>query len=247
VWRSRSTWPSLKRTRRSPGGGAKRTCRGGSNGVDTNQLPPSPGGRWDDLRGGMEWLPNRECLAVFLRGDLPRVRAAGEMAPRTMGGARGGGNAAGVPAAPPCGAHGYVADIRPWCAMPPAMSFRCAWWGNQIKDPGRLAMGKAVVSTSVGCEGLASEAVGTFSSGRSSRLPEAVCAVLQDGRLRAAAGSGRAAHRRATLQLGGDRRVAPRPVRRRSTLGRGFRTLHGRRRSDGPTTRCEPLRRTSQE
>jgi glycosyltransferase involved in cell wall biosynthesis len=81
---------------------------------------------------------------------------------------------------------GYVADVRPYvrdaaCYVVPLR----VGGGTRLKILDAWAMGKAVVSTSVGCEGLAAE------DGRNILIrddPEgfaqAVCAVLRDGTLR---------------------------------------------------------------
>src|SRR5438270_13359550 len=86
---------------------------------------------------------------------------------------------------------GYVADCRPYvrdaaCFVVPLR----VGGGTRLKILDAWAMGKAVVSTSVGCEGLAAE------DGRNilirddpAEFARAVCAVLRDQSLRARLGA----------------------------------------------------------
>ncbi len=157
------------------------------NGVDTTAFHPSPG-RDEGMVfvGEMAWFPNRDALQYFCEQILPRVRAAGERAPaRWVGRAPADMRAAyrerfGVELT------GYVADIRPLvrdaaCYVVPLR----VGGGTRLKILDAWAMGKAIVSTSVGCEGLAAE------DGRNilirddpDSFAQAVCRVLQDETLR---------------------------------------------------------------
>ena len=157
------------------------------NGVDTAGFRPSPG-RDDGMIyvGGMEWLPNRDALQYFCEEILPQVRAAGEMAPVRWVGRAAEDMRRGYQHRHRVELTGYVADIRPLvrdaaCYVVPLR----VGGGTRVKILDAWAMGKAVVSTSVGCEGLAVE------SGRNilirddpAGFAEAVCAVLKDGVLR---------------------------------------------------------------
>jgi glycosyltransferase involved in cell wall biosynthesis len=156
------------------------------NGVDTGSFRPTPGSG-DGLVcvGEIGWFPNHDALRYFCEEILPRVRAAGHEVPvRWVGRApettrRAYRQRHGVELT------GYVADIRPLvrdaaCYVVPLR----VGGGTRVKILDAWAMGKAVVSTSVGCEGLAAE------DGRNilirddpDNFAQAVCAVLRDGAL----------------------------------------------------------------
>lgn len=157
------------------------------NGVDTAKFRPRSG-RDEGIIcvGETAWFPNRDALQYFCGEILPRVRAAGERAPvRWVGRVREETRRAyhqryGV------GFTGYVADVRSFvcdaaCYVVPLR----VGGGTRVKILDAWAMGKAVVSTSVGCEGLATE------DGRNilirddpETFAQAVCAVLRDAALR---------------------------------------------------------------
>jgi polysaccharide biosynthesis protein PslH len=155
------------------------------NGVDIEMFQPSPG-RDEGLVsvGELTWFPNRDALQYFCEEILPRIRAAGVVTPaRWVGRAsdaqrRDYGQAVDL--------TGYVADVRPYvrdaaCYVVPLR----VGGGTRVKILDAWAMGKAVVSTSAGCEGLAAE------DGRNILIRDdphgfahAVCAVLRDAALR---------------------------------------------------------------
>ncbi len=124
------------------------------NGVDLDYYRPGPTPSSEDRvvwAGSMSWYPNREAIATFCRTTWPKIRALrpgvafdliGHSPPATIGGA-------GIRA------HGFVDDIRPLVAQASAyvVPIRIAG-GTRLKILDAMAMGKAIVSTSVGCEGL---------------------------------------------------------------------------------------------
>jgi polysaccharide biosynthesis protein PslH len=126
------------------------------NGVDVETFAPTNGYAVDGIVfvGGMSWFPNADALAFFAQDILPLVRAAdarvkvtwvGRALPREINTfAR-------------LGIHltGHVDDIRRFvrgaaCYVVPLR----VGGGTRLKILDAWAMGKAVVSTSVGCEGL---------------------------------------------------------------------------------------------
>ena len=164
------------------------------NGVDLEFFRPGPGREEGEERGGAvfvgetTWFPNRDALQYFCDEILPHMRV-------------GGGD--GVPpvrwvgrASEEARRHyrarygveltGYVEDVRPYvraaaCYVVPLR----VGGGTRLKILDAWAMGKAVVSTSIGCEGLVAE------DGRNILIrddpdgfAQAVRAVLQDERLR---------------------------------------------------------------
>jgi glycosyltransferase involved in cell wall biosynthesis len=129
------------------------------NGVDTHGFRPAGA----DVEvpegivfvGGFTWQPNRDAMEFFCRSILPAIRERGVNPSVTW-----------VGRAPAdivreykerYGVHltGYVDDIRPIvtraaCYVAPLLS----GGGTRLKILDAWAMGKAVVSTAVGCEGL---------------------------------------------------------------------------------------------
>jgi len=127
------------------------------NGVDIDEFRPESA-QGDGLAyiGGTNWYPNLDALDHFGESILPHLRAAGvEIPVHWVGSAskeeqRRYANAFGVQLT------GYVDDVRPFmrdtlCNIVPLR----AGGGTRLKILNSWAMGKAIVSTSVGCEGLA--------------------------------------------------------------------------------------------
>lgn len=127
------------------------------NGVDVEEFRPGEG-REEGLAyvGGTNWFPNLDALEHFGRDIQPHLRAAGAAFPvRWVGSATPEQQALyreryGIELT------GYVDDVRPYmrdsfCNIVPLRS----GGGTRLKILNSWAMGKAVVSTSVGCEGLA--------------------------------------------------------------------------------------------
>jgi polysaccharide biosynthesis protein PslH len=126
------------------------------NGVDTSDFEPAFGG-WDGIVfvGGYTWFPNRDGMQYFAERVLPLVR---KRCPETS--VRWVGRAPshvmqtfrkdfGIEMT------GFVPDIRPH--VNPAACFIVplrVGGGTRLKILDAWAMGKAVVSTSQGCEGL---------------------------------------------------------------------------------------------
>jgi len=163
------------------------TCAVVPNGVDIETFRPSPG--QDEglvFVGESTWFPNRDALQYFCAEILPRMRAAGGLAPiRWVGRAsdalrRDYRDRYGVELT------GYVADVRPYvrdaaCYVVPLR----VGGGTRLKILDAWAMGKAVVSTSVGCEGLVAEDGRNILIGDDpDSFARAVCAVLRDAPLR---------------------------------------------------------------
>lgn len=157
------------------------------NGVDTIGFRPGVG-REDGMIyvGEMGWFPNQDALQYFCDAILPRVRAAGEQAPVRWVGRASEATRRTYRQRHDVELTGYVPDIRPLvrdaaCYVVPLR----VGGGTRVKILDAWAMGKAVVSTSIGCEGLAVE------DGRNILIRDdpdgfarAVCAVLRDGPLR---------------------------------------------------------------
>jgi polysaccharide biosynthesis protein PslH len=163
------------------------TCAVVPNGVDVETFQPSPG-RDDGIVfiGESTWFPNRDGMQFFCREILPRIRAAGGVTPVRWVGRASDALRRDYHDRYAVELTGYVADVRPYvrnaaCYVVPLR----VGGGTRLKILDAWAMGKAVVSTSVGCEGLAAE------DGRNilvrddpESFAQAVCAVLRDVPLR---------------------------------------------------------------
>jgi sugar transferase (PEP-CTERM/EpsH1 system associated) len=127
-------------------------------GVDTEYFAPA-GPSSDDpelvFTGSMDWLPNEDAMRYFCEAILPRIRAAEPRARLTIVGraptpaVRRLAEIAGVDVT------GGVPDVRPYLARAAAciVPLRIGG-GTRLKIFEAMAMGKAVVSTTVGAEGL---------------------------------------------------------------------------------------------
>jgi glycosyltransferase involved in cell wall biosynthesis len=159
------------------------------NGVDTVKFRPAETGDGAGglvFVGGHSWPPNREAMAYFCADILPLLRARG-FSPRItwVGSAT---SAAKKEFAARYDVHltGYVDDIRAWvhgaqCYIVPLR----AGGGTRLKILDAWAMGKAVVSTSVGCEGLlARHGENILVADTPADFASAVIAVLTDVSLR---------------------------------------------------------------
>ena len=129
-----------------------------STGVDTEffapALPTSEGRRLV-FTGSMDWLPNEDAVTYFCRDILPRIRQDEPEATLTIVGR------APTPAVRRLAADhgitvtGRVDDVRPYVqgAAVYVVPLRIGG-GTRLKIFEAMAMGKAVVSTTVGAEGL---------------------------------------------------------------------------------------------
>jgi glycosyltransferase involved in cell wall biosynthesis len=127
------------------------------NGVDTDEFRPvDTGGAGAAFIGGTGWFPNLDALEFFAGQIWPHLRAAAPgVRVRWVGQAtaeqqREYGERHGIELT------GYVGDVKPFmceaaCHIVPLR----AGGGTRLKILNSWAMGKPVVSTSIGCEGLA--------------------------------------------------------------------------------------------
>jgi sugar transferase (PEP-CTERM/EpsH1 system associated) len=128
-------------------------------GVDTAFFSPSaPGAEQPDhivFVGAMDWLPNEDGVIFFLHHVFPLVRQASPGATFTVVGRNPSSRLRRI--ALECGAavSGRVEDVRPYlekasvCVVPLRIGS-----GTRLKIFEAMGMGKAVVSTTVGAEGL---------------------------------------------------------------------------------------------
>jgi len=160
------------------------------NGTDTEYFQPSGG---ESLPGRIAFVgptyshPNRDAVEFLLQEIWPKVRAADRTASLRLMGRNAPADGARYGAEPGVTTLGYVPDIRP-----PLSEARCCvvpiriGGGTRLKILDAWAMGKAVVSTSIGCEGLdAVDGQNILIRDAPGNFADAVLQVLRDARLRA--------------------------------------------------------------
>ncbi len=125
------------------------------NAVDIEAFRPLPGKDEGIVCvGGTNWYPNRDALSYLVDDILPRIRALGDPGQvRWVG--RATRQIKSLYAGRGIELTGYVQDVRPYlrdaaCVVIPLR----VGGGTRLKILDAWAMGKAVVSTSIGCEGL---------------------------------------------------------------------------------------------
>ena len=127
-------------------------------GVDTSYFAPDrshevPGSLV--FFGSMDWFPNEDGIEYFVEAILPRIRAEVPEARLTVVGRNPGPRVRRLAAIAGVRVTGTVDDVRPHvaeaavCVVPLRIG-----GGTRLKIFEALAMGKAVVSTTVGAEGL---------------------------------------------------------------------------------------------
>ncbi|HZU15482.1 MAG TPA: glycosyltransferase [Candidatus Dormibacteraeota bacterium] len=126
------------------------------NGVDLEYLTPSPGSEPDRLlfTGRISYRPNTDAVLHFARHVLPLIR---RRRPEVVFTVVGAGAPAEVRrlAGPRLRLTGEVADVRPyWRRSAVVVAPIRFGGGTRLKIVEAMAMGRPVVSTSLGCEGL---------------------------------------------------------------------------------------------
>jgi len=127
-------------------------------GVDTDYFQPWPGPvRPNSLvfTGGMDWLPNEDAMQFFVGQIWPRIRAAVPDATLQIVGRNPTARVLQLGEQPGIEVTGRVPDVRPFIgeAAVYVVPLRIGG-GTRLKIYEAMALGKAVVSTRVGAEGL---------------------------------------------------------------------------------------------
>jgi sugar transferase (PEP-CTERM/EpsH1 system associated) len=127
-------------------------------GVDTSYYSPSPSGpasRSIVFTGSMDWLPNEDAMLFFCREILPLVRAEEPRATLSIVGRAPTPAVARLAHDAAVAVTGSVDDVRPYVrdAAAYVVPLRIGG-GTRLKIFEAMAMGKAIVSTTVGAEGL---------------------------------------------------------------------------------------------
>lgn len=159
-------------------------------GVDTDYFQPSASGSIPGrlvFVGSMDWDPNEDGIVWFLRYVYPRIRSAAPNASLAVVGRNPSTRLRGIASDYPCvELTGRVSDVRPYLseAEVAVVPLRIGG-GTRIKIPEAMAMAKAIVSTTIGAEGL------PFGNGRElcivdrpEDFSEAVITLLHDRVLR---------------------------------------------------------------
>jgi sugar transferase (PEP-CTERM/EpsH1 system associated) len=128
------------------------------NGVDPDYFSPSPEKRQAEslvFVGAMHWRPNQDAVQYFVDEILPRVREHRPEVVFTVIGQGPPSHIQKLAARPGVRIVGRVEDVRPYvdAATVFVVPLRIGG-GTRLKILEALAMSKAVVSTSVGAEGL---------------------------------------------------------------------------------------------
>lgn len=129
-----------------------------ANGVDTQQFVPSDSVQIDTNKmifvGGMGWFPNKDGMNFFIREALPLIVKQNPDAQLTVVGKSDG---LIIPEAMQAHvtATGFVDDFRPYvhAAAVYVLPLRVGS-GTRLKLLEAMAMGKAIVSTTIGAEGV---------------------------------------------------------------------------------------------
>jgi glycosyltransferase involved in cell wall biosynthesis len=167
-------------------------------GVDTRYFTPrrdaEVAGRLV-FSGSMDWHPNEDAVCYFADEILPRIRADIPGASFTIVGRHPSARVRELAARPGIVVTGTLDDVRPSIAEGSVYVVPLrAGSGTRIKIFEALSMGKAVVSTSVGAEGLALESGRHFLAADTAHdFAQAVIRLLRDpARRRALGDAGRA-------------------------------------------------------
>jgi len=163
-------------------------------GVDTAYFTPNgsqetPGALV--FTGSLDWFPNEDCIVHFGEVVFPRIREAVPDVSLTVVGRNPGPRVQRLAAIPGVRVTGTVQDVRPYvaaatlCVVPLRVG-----GGTRLKIFEALAMGKAVVSTTVGAEGLPLVPGRHFvQADEPAEFANAVVALLRDPARRKALGS----------------------------------------------------------
>lgn len=105
--------------------------------------------------GSLDWLPNQDGVAFFVREVWPLIRRAKPQAIFRIVGRNPARSVRRLARAEGVEVVGTVPDVRPYLAAAPVIVVPLlVGGGTRIKIFEAMAMGKAIVSTSIGAEGL---------------------------------------------------------------------------------------------
>jgi sugar transferase (PEP-CTERM/EpsH1 system associated) len=157
-----------------------------STGVDTEYFRPDSGNERPNslvFTGSMDWMPNEDGVLYFLRSILPLIRREIPDVRFTIVGRKPSEKLRAAAVSEP-GVHvtGTVDDIRPYVREGSVyvVPLRIGS-GTRLKIFEAMAMGKAIVSTTLGAEGLPiRDDVDILLADRPEEFARKVCALLRD-------------------------------------------------------------------
>lgn len=160
------------------------------NGTDTRYFTPRPDLEESNaliFAGSLDWYPNIAAIRFFAEKVWPSVRAQIPGARFYVAGRSASASLIHwLKQDPAIVLVANPEDIRPWIAR--AALFVCPildGGGTRLKILDALAMGKAVVSTSIGCEGLeVTHGENILIANTPRALADVICEALQNERLR---------------------------------------------------------------
>lgn len=165
-----------------------------ATGVDTSYFAPdgapeSPAALV--FTGSMDWYPNEDAILHFVQAILPLVRRAVPEVTLTVVGRKPTSRLCAAAAGLPVLITGGVDDVRPYVSRASVYVVPLRMGGGtRLKIFEALAMGKAVVSTTVGAEGLPLVAGEHFiRSDEPADFAQAVVNLVRDSRRREALGA----------------------------------------------------------
>jgi glycosyltransferase involved in cell wall biosynthesis len=167
-------------------------------GVDTGYFMPGEHDEQPDrlvFSGSMDWHPNEDAVIYFADVVLPMVRAHVPGVSFAIVGRNPSARVRDLASRPGIVVSGTVDDVRPWIGEGAVYVVPIrAGSGTRLKIFEALAMGKAVVSTSVGAEGLGMEPARHYvAEDDPGAFANAVVSLLRDpARRRALGRAGRA-------------------------------------------------------
>ena len=159
------------------------------NGVDTETFAPTdrpPDTKEVVFVGGTSWFPNKDALEFFSDEVLPELRERTPDVSVSWIGRATTEEIERFSAYPNLTLTGYVDDIRPYvskaaCFIVPIR----VGGGTRIKILDGWAMGKAIVSTTIGCEGLrATHGENILVADSAKEFADAIHSVLRDDETR---------------------------------------------------------------
>jgi sugar transferase (PEP-CTERM/EpsH1 system associated) len=165
-----------------------------ATGVDLEYFRPDPAQETPGtlvFTGAMDWYPNEDGILHFIDAVLPIVRRSAPDVGFTVVGRNPSARVREAAAAAGVAVTGTVPDVRPYVARGAVyvVPLRVGG-GTRLKIFEALAMGKAVVSTRVGAEGLPMESGRHFvEADEPEAFAAAVVALLRDPARRAALGA----------------------------------------------------------
>lgn len=161
--------------------------------VDTEYFQPSTAGEIDGrvvFVGSMDYMPNQDGIVYFVREVWPRIRQARPNATFQIVGRNPPVQVLALGAEPGVEVAGGVPDVRPHLAQAAVVVVPLlVGGGTRLKIYEAMASGKAVVSTTIGAEGLPLTPGEHFlQADTSEQFATAVARLLDDASLRAELG-----------------------------------------------------------